>query len=70
MIKTTSLLLDINYGEEVDNIITKFNQVGKPIFSFESTQHGDQGQKVFSNDELGNMILNIKDYLLKGETDV
>lgn len=66
LIETSSLLLDINYGEEVDNIISKFNEVGKPVFAFDSTKHQDQGQKLFNNDNVDQMVTAIESYLLGG----
>lgn len=66
LIETTSLLLDINFGDEVDNIISKFNALNKPVFAFENTKHQDQGQKVFSTNEVDKMATEVRDYLIKG----
>ena len=43
----SQLLLDINAGDEVGDIIARFKSSGKPVFAFDSTAHGQQGQKVF-----------------------
>ena len=46
----SQLLLDINAGDEVGDIIARFNSAGKPVFAFDSTVHGQQGQEVFPAD--------------------
>ena len=43
----SQLLLDINAGDEVGDIIARFKSAGKPVFAFDSTVHGQQGQEVF-----------------------
>ena len=43
----SQLLLDINAGDEVGDIIARFKSAGKPVFAFDSTAHGQQGQEVF-----------------------
>lgn len=46
----SQLLLDINAGDEVGDIIARFKSAGKPVFAFDSTAHGQQGQEVFPTD--------------------
>lgn len=46
----SQLLLDINAGDEVGDIIARFKSSGKPVFAFDSTVHGQQGQEVFPAD--------------------
>ena len=46
----SQLLLDINAGDEVGDIIARFKSAGKPVFAFDSTAHGQQGQEVFPVD--------------------
>ncbi|WP_061588920.1 SP_1767 family glycosyltransferase [Streptococcus sanguinis] len=46
----SQLLLDINAGDEVGDIIARFKSAGKPVFTFDSTAHGQQGQEVFPAD--------------------
>ncbi len=46
----SQLLLDINAGDEVGDIIARFKSAGKPVFAFDSTVHGQQGQEVFPTD--------------------
>ncbi|SQG03976.1 glycosyltransferase [Streptococcus gordonii] len=46
----SQLLLDINAGDEVGDIIARFKSAGKPVFAFDSTVHGQQGQEVFLAD--------------------
>lgn len=43
----SQLLLDINAGDEVGDIISRFKSAGKSVFAFDSTAHGQQGQEVF-----------------------
>ena len=50
------LLLDINAGDEVGGIIAHFQSAGKPVFAFDSTAHGQQGQKVFPADNPQAMV--------------
>lgn len=46
----SQLLLDINAGDEVGDIIARFKSAGKSVFAFDSTSHGQQGQEVFPAD--------------------
>lgn len=46
----SQLLLDINAGDEVGDIIARFKSAGKAVFAFDSTAHGQQGQEVFPAD--------------------
>ena len=46
----SQLLLDINAGDEVGDIIARFKSSGNPVFAFDSTAHGQQGQEVFPAD--------------------
>ena len=46
----SQLLLDINAGDEVGDIIARFKSAGKPVFAFDSTVHGQHGQEVFPAD--------------------
>lgn len=46
----SQLLLDINAGDEVGDIIARFKSAGKPVFAFDSTAHGQQGQEIFPAD--------------------
>ena len=46
----SQLLLDINAGDEVGDIIARFKSGGKPVFAFDNTAHGQQGQEVFPAD--------------------
>jgi len=46
----SQLLLDINAGDEVGDIIARFKSAGKAVFAFDSIAHGQQGQEVFPAD--------------------
>ena len=52
----SQLLLDINAGDEVGDIIARFKSAGKPVFAFENTAHGQQGQGVFPADNPEAMV--------------
>ena len=52
----SQLLLDINAGDEVGDIIARFKSAGKPVFAFDSTAHGQQGQGVFPADNPEAMV--------------
>ena len=52
----SQLLLDINAGDEVGDIIAFFKSAGKPVFAFDSTVHGQQGQEVFPADNPEAMV--------------
>ena len=52
----SQLLLDINAGDEVGDIIARFKSAGKPVFAFDSTVHGQQGQEVFPADNPEAMV--------------
>ncbi|MBP2621176.1 SP_1767 family glycosyltransferase [Streptococcus panodentis] len=54
------LLLDINAGDEVDGIISRFRSAGKPVFAFDSTAHGQQGQELFAADQPAEMAAAIE----------
>lgn len=49
LIERCDFLLDINADFEVDGIIGRFQQAGKPVFAFESVAHGEQGQFLYDN---------------------
>ena len=52
----SQLLLDINADDEVGDIIARFKSAGKPVFAFDSTAHGQQGQEVFPADNPEAMV--------------
>ena len=52
----SQLLLDINAGDEVGDIIARFKSAGKPVYAFDSTVHGQQGQEVFPADNPEAMV--------------
>ena len=59
--------LDINYHEEIYDIINKVTALEKPIFSFEVTKHShgenENDAYCFSVDKVENMIVSIQRYL-------
>lgn len=63
-------LLDINADVEVDGIIGRFQQAGKPVFAFESVAHGEQGQFLYDQSHPEEMILVIEEYCQNGKLPV
>ena len=60
--------LDINPYDEVDQITQTINQQGLPIFSFEGTNHVENGEnQVFRDDQVQDMVTAIRDYLKRNE---
>lgn len=56
--------LDINYQNQVDQIIEKVHKTGKPVYSFESTNHDHLGlNNIYKDDDVENMIKDINEYL-------
>lgn len=56
--------LDINYQNEVDQIIEKVHKIGKPVYSFESTNHDNSGlNNIYKDDDVESMINDINEYL-------
>ena len=56
--------MDINYQNQVDQIIEKVHKTGKPVYSFESTNHDHLGlNNIYKDDDVENMIKDINEYL-------
>lgn len=56
--------LDINYEDEIYNIIQKVVDKGIPFYSFQATNHGHEiSHYVFENQDVQGMIQHIKNYL-------
>ena len=56
-------LLDINHFQEVDSIVAKFVQIGKPVFAFDNTVHGNQGQEIFLLSTPDKLVSRVREYL-------
>lgn len=63
LVNMCDILLDINHFQEVDSIVSKFVQAGKPVFAFDNTVHGNQGQEVFSSSNPDKLVSRVRDYL-------
>ena len=63
LVNMCDILLDINHFQEVDSIVTKFVQAGKPVFAFDNTVHGNQGQEVFLSSTPDKLVSRVRDYL-------
>ena len=60
--------LDINPYDEVDQITQTISQQGLPIYSFEGTNHVENGEnQVFGDDQVQAMVAAIRDYLKRNE---
>ena len=60
--------LDINPYDEVDQITQTISQQGLPIFSFEGTNHVENGEnQVFRDYQVQEMVTAIHDYLKRNE---
>ena len=60
--------LDINPYYEVDQMTQRIHQLGLPIFSFEGTNHVENGEnQVFADDQVQEMVAAIRDYLKRNE---
>ncbi|RKV85980.1 MAG: glycosyl transferase, partial [Streptococcus sp.] len=70
MIEGCDVLLDINADVEVDGIIGRFQQAGKPVFAFESVAHGEQGQFLYDQGRPEEMVRFIEAYCQNGELPV
>lgn len=61
LIQDMDAYLDINYGEEVDNIISRSIEAGKPIFAFsETAHHQDERGQYFKVSNVQDMIERIR----------
>ncbi|VLK80825.1 exopolysaccharide biosynthesis protein, acetyltransferase [Streptococcus pneumoniae] len=63
LVNMCDILLDINQFQEVDSIVTKFVQIGKPVFAFDNTAHGNQGQEVFLLSTPDKLVSRVREYL-------
>ena len=63
LVNMCDFLLDINHFQEVDAIVSKFVQVGKPVFAFDNTVHGNQGQEVFLSSAPDKLVSRVREYL-------
>ena len=63
LVNMCDFLLDINHFQEVDSIVSKFVQTRKPVFAFDNTVHGNQGQEVFSSSNPDKLVSRVREYL-------
>ena len=63
LVNMCDILLDINHFQEVDSIVSKFVQTGKPVFAFDNTVHGNQGQEVFLSSTPDKLVSRVREYL-------
>ena len=68
VLEKLDVYLDINPYDEVDQITQTISQQGIPIFSFEGTNHVENGEnQVFRDDQVQDMVTAIRDYLKRNE---
>lgn len=63
LLNMCDFLLDINHFQEVDSIVAKFVQIGKPVFAFDNTVHGNQGQEIFLSSTPDKLVSRVREYL-------
>ena len=63
LVNMCDFLLDINHFQEVDAIVSRFVQIGKPAFAFDNTVHGNQGQEVFLSSTPDKLVSRVREYL-------
>ena len=63
LVNMCDFLLDINHFQEVDAIVSRFVQIGKPVFAFDNTVHGNQGQEVFLSSTPDKLVSRVREYL-------
>ena len=63
LLNMCDFLLDINHFQEVDAIVSKFVQAEKPVFAFDNTVHGNQGQEVFLSSTPDKLVFRVREYL-------
>ena len=63
LLDTCDFLLDINHFQEVDTIVSRFVQVEKPVFAFDNTAHGNEGQEVFLSTTPDKLVSRVREYL-------
>ena len=64
VLENMDFYLDINYGEEIYDIIQKVKKLEKPIFAFTTTGHDNrQESQLFEPTNVQTMITAIRDYL-------
>ena len=62
LVNLCDFLLDINHFQEVNSIVAKFVEAGKPIFAFDNTVHGNQGQEVFLSSTPNKLVFRVREY--------
>ncbi len=68
VLEKLDVYLDINPYDEVDQITHTIQQLDLPIFSFEGTNHVENGEnQVFADDQVQEMVTAIRDYLKRNE---
>lgn len=63
LVNMCDFLLDINHFQEVDAIVSRFVQAEKPVFAFDNTVHGNQGQEVFLSSTPDKLVSRVREYL-------
>ena len=63
LVNMCDFLLDINHFQEVNAIVSRFLQVEKPVFAFDNTVHGNQGQEVFLSSTPDKLVSRVREYL-------
>ena len=68
VLENMDFYLDINYEEEIYDIIQKVKELEKPIFAFTTTSHDNSKEsQLFEPTNTEMMIIAIRDYLKRKE---
>ena len=62
LLNMCDFLLDINHFQEVNSIVAKFVEAGKPVFAFDNTVHGNQGQELFLSSTPDKLVFRVREY--------
>lgn len=63
LIKESDIYLDINYDQKFENVVKQFQELNKPIYSFDNVQTEGIQEEVFSHENYQEMIERIKSNL-------
>ena len=61
LVETSQVLLDINHGKKIEEILNQFARLGKPILSFENTKSYEVDQEVYAVDQVQSMIEKLRE---------
>ena len=54
----------------MNSIVAKFVEAGKPIFAFENTVHGNQGQEIFLSSRPNELVQKIRESMTSNQVRI